>query len=89
MIREFSYTSSSGTKDRKVFVIRETEKYIEGLDLTLLDEDSVKTITNKYKDIVPSNSKETKVVLEDFNPDWNKAYRQFSKSKIDSYNECS
>lgn len=89
MIREFSYTSSSGTKDRKVFVIRETEKYIEGLDLTLLEEDSVKTITNKYKDIVPSNSKETKVVLEDFNPDWNKAYRQFSKSKIDSYNECS
>ena len=86
MIREFSYTSSSGTKDRKVFVIRETEKYIEGLDLTLLDEDSVKTITNKYKDIVPSNSKETKVVLEDFNPDWNKAYRQFSKSKIDFYN---
>ena len=89
MIREFSYTSSSGTKDRKVFVIRETEKYIEGLDLTLLDEDSVKTITNKYKDIVPSNNKETKIVLEDFNPDWNKAYRQFSKSKIDSYNECS
>lgn len=89
MIREFSYTSSSGTKNRKVFVIRETDKYIEGLDLTLLDEDSVKTITNKYKDIVPSNNKETKVVLEDFNPDWNKAYRQFSKSKIDSYNECS
>ena len=87
MIREFSYTSSSGTKNRKVFVIRETEKYIEGLDLTLLDEDSVKTITNKYKDIVPSNNKETKVVLEDFNPDWNKAYRQFSKSKIDFYNE--
>lgn len=83
MIKEFSYTSSNGTKNRKVFVIRENTNYIEGIDLNLLDEDSVKAITTQYKDFVPVNGgRETKVALEGFDPAWNKAFRQFSRSKI-------
>lgn len=84
MVIEFSYTSSTGTKTRKVFLIRDTEKYIEGLDLTLLDDTSVKTITEKYKDFKPMIDKSSKVVLDGFKPEWNKAYRQFLKSKIDT-----
>ena len=83
MIKEFSYTSNKGTKDRKVFVIRENDHYIEGLDLTLLTDDDVKTITDSYKDFVPVNDTSgTKVVLEGFNSDWNKAYRSFAKCRI-------
>lgn len=82
MVREFSYTSNSGTKDRKVFVIRETESYIEGLDLSLLEEDSVNTILSTYKDFVPVTDKDTKVVLDNYNTAWNRAYRHYSKNKI-------
>lgn len=83
MIKEFSYTSNKGTKDRKVFVIRENDHYIEGLDLTLLTDDDVKTITDSYKDFVPVNDASgTKVVLDGFNPAWNKAYRSFAKCRI-------
>ena len=82
MIKEFSYTSSNGTKDRKVFVIKENATYIGGLDLNLLSPEDADTITKRYKDVVPTSDFKAKILLEDYDPAWNKAYRQFSKSKI-------
>jgi len=82
MIREFTYTSSKGTRDRKVFVIKENDSYIEGIDLSLLSEEDAEFIKKNYKDFKPLTNKSEKVELEGFNPLWNKAYRQFSKLKI-------
>lgn len=82
MIKEFIYTSSNGTKSRRVFVIKENDVYIGGLDLNLLSEEDAATISNIYKNVAPTNDFKSKVVLEGFNPDWMKAYRQFTKSKI-------
>lgn len=82
MIKEFTYTSTNGTKFRKVFVIKENEHYIAGIDLNLLSAEDAKVITDNYKDVVPTNDFKSKITLENFNPDWNKAYRQFSKSRI-------
>ena len=50
MVREFVYTSSNGTKSRKVFVIKENDSYIGGIDLNLLSEEDADTITKLYKD---------------------------------------
>ena len=82
MVREFVYTSSNGTKPRKVFVIKENDAYIGGIDLNLLSQDDADTITKLYKDVVPTSDFKTKITLDGFNPDWVKAYRQYSKSKI-------
>lgn len=82
MIKEFMYTSNSGTRNRKIFVIKENDSYIEGLDLSMLSNEDVTFITNTYKDFKPLQNRSDKIVLEGFNPSWNKAYRQFSKSKI-------
>ena len=82
MIKEFTYKSSSGIKSRKVFVIKENDTYIGGIDLNLLSEEDALTIQNIYKDVVPTNDFKSKVYLEGFNSDWLKAYRQFTKSKI-------
>lgn len=82
MVREFVYTSSNGTKSRKVFVIKENDAYIGGIDLSLLSPDDADTITKLYKDVVPTSDFKTKITLEGFNHDWVKAYRQYSKSKI-------
>lgn len=84
MIKEFSYTSSNGTRDRKVFVIKENATYIGGLDLNLLSPEEADTIAKLYKDVVPTNDFNAKILLEGYDPAWNKAYRQFSKSKINS-----
>lgn len=85
MVKEFSYTSNSGTKNRRVFVTRENSHYVEGIDLSLLDVDSANTIINMYKDFVPVNDcSDAKVQLDNFNPSWNKAYRKFAKCKINS-----
>lgn len=84
MIKEFSYTSSKGTRDRKIFVIKENDNYLEGIDLSLLTTEDADFITSTYKDFKPLTSREDKVELEGFNPAWNQAYRQFSKSKINA-----
>lgn len=82
MVKEFTYTSSSGTKARKVLVLKESANFIEGLDLNLLSAEDAAFVENNYKDVVPITDYSTKVKLEGFNPAWNKAYRQFSKVKI-------
>lgn len=82
MIRKFVYASSSGTRERCVFVIKENDKYIGGLDLSVLSEEDCKRIDELYKDLVPMTDFNKKFMLEGFNPDWIKAYRQYSKSKI-------
>lgn len=82
MIKEFTYTSSKGTKDRKVFVIKENSSVIEGIDLNLLSESDVKYITDSYKDFTPLTDFTQKIALEGFNPEWNKAYRRFKKSNF-------
>ena len=83
MVKEFAYISHNETKNRKVFVIKENNNYIAGIDLNLLSKEDSDFITNNYKDVVPTNDFKSKIELENFNPAWNKAYRQFSKNKID------
>lgn len=82
MIKEFMYTSSNGTKPRKVFVIKENDAYIGGIDLNLLSEEDASTISNIYKDVAPISDFKSKVILDGFDQAWLKAYRQFTKSKI-------
>lgn len=82
MVKEFVYTSSNGTKPRKVFVIKENSNYIGGIDLNLLSDEDSKFIIEKYKDVIPTSDFKEKITLDGFNPSWNKAYRQFSKNKI-------
>jgi len=77
MIKEFTYTSHNETKNRKVFVIKENDHYIAGIDLNLLSKEDSDFIMNNYKDVVPTNDFKSKIELENFNPAWNKAYRQF------------
>lgn len=83
MVKEFTYISHNETKNRKVFVIKENDHYIAGIDLNLISKEDADFIVNHYKDVVPINDFKSKVELENFNPAWNKAYRQFSKNKID------
>ena len=82
MIKEFNYASHNETKQRRVFVIKENASYIGGLDLNLLSKEDAEFISDKYKDVVPTNDFSSKIVLDDYNPIWNKAYRQFKKSNI-------
>lgn len=82
MIKRFLYTSASGIKERDVFVIKENDKYICGLDLKLLPEEDADTIKKIYKNVKPVTNFSEKVSLDNYNPSWNRAYRQFSKSRI-------
>ena len=67
-----------------MFVIKENDAYIGGIDLNLLSPEDALKVENIYKDVVPTNDFKAKITLDGFDPMWAKAYRQFSKSKINS-----
>lgn len=81
MVREFTYTSNKGTKQRKVLVIKETDSFIEGLDLSVLNPEVADYVSKIFKDYKPTTES---VKIEGWNPVWNIAWRKFSKSKMET-----
>lgn len=82
IVKEFMYgNKNSYPSIRKVFVIKEDNEYIEGIDLNLLNDDEVKEIENFYKNFIPVKCNE-KVFMMNYNSNWNRAYRAFSKNLI-------
>lgn len=85
MIKEFIYTSSKGTNQRRVLVVKENDHYIGGFDLNLLSKDDGDTMVKLYKDVVPVSDFKSKLSLENFNQEWAKSYRLFVKNKIKTF----
>lgn len=81
MVKEFNYTSANGTKTRKVFVVTENDNYIGGFDLNLLTTRQANTIVNKNVDFIPTATTSTSDLVKHVST-WDKAYRNFTKSKM-------
>jgi hypothetical protein len=87
-IKEFEYEGKEGT--RKLFVMRENETAIDGFETTYLDEDSVKELSEYFKDneirsdFIKSQNFEdsTSDKEKNFKKDWMKSWRRYNKSKI-------
>lgn len=84
MVLEFRYLNKKGeVKNRKVFVVRECDSCLEGLDLLLLNENETKEITRKFGDLKPSHSEvRTGGKIDGWDVSWNRAWRRFNKSGI-------
>lgn len=81
MVKEFKYPSHGDVSNRKIFVIYETSKSLEGLDLAILGADEEKKVLEKLKEYkVTDGSKRDKI--EGYDPAWSKAWRNFTKEKI-------
>ena len=65
-------------KDRSVFVIRENDNYLEGLDLSYLSEDEIKDV----KELLSKIEETEDGKIKNYKPEWNKAWRRFSKKSI-------
>lgn len=81
MVKEFDYTTSNGTKSRKVFVVTDKADYIGGYDLNMLSPRSASMLLKANSGFTATaNTKSTD--LPKHCASWDKAYRNFSKSKI-------
>jgi hypothetical protein len=81
MVKDFNYTSANGTHDRHVFVVNETATHISGYDLNLLNARSANSIVKNNASFVPTDSTSISD-LPKHTASWDKAYRCFSKTKI-------
>lgn len=84
MIVKFNYTNKKGEmKSRRVFVVKDTNSFIEGLDLTLLTRSECYQIRKKFGKLNPSHSEEkSNSKIDGWDSTWNRAWRKFNKINI-------
>lgn len=86
-VKEFKYIGKDGEiKNRKLFVMRETDVAVGGIELTYLPEDEQKLVLENLKE---HEVKEDFHPIEkgteeksNYNPTWNKAWRRYNKNKF-------
>lgn len=91
-VKEFDYPHNGETTKRKCFVMRETSIIdndtkedvgsFDGIELTYLSEDEQKKVVETLKDHEVKNGFTSGETIDNFNSDWNKAWRRYNKSKI-------
>ena len=80
-LREFKYKTHNEIKNRKLYVIQENERNVTGLDRGLLPESEiseVEKVLESYQ-VQPIGSK---TPIEGWKPEWNKAWRNFTKANF-------
>ena len=80
-LREFKYKTHNEIKNRKLYVIQENERNVTGLDKGLLPESEipeVEKVLESYQ-VQPIGSK---TPIEGWKPEWNKAWRNFTKANF-------
>lgn len=83
-VKEFNYPTKEGTvSTRKLFVMRENDLAIDGLELTYLDEATQKEVLEALKDHdVKSSFTKADALIDNYKPEWGKAWRRYNKDKI-------
>lgn len=86
-VKEFVYTSNKGeTKARKLFVMNETDDYVEGLDFSYLnrnEQSAVKRLLKTHKvGGVISSPHSNATPIPGYKVKWNCARRKFKKDSI-------
>lgn len=83
MIREFNYTSYDVDRDRKIFVTREDDNYISGIDLEIVGVEAANIICKQHNKFIPTSDPTNELALiQKFDKEWMKGYRKFSKARI-------
>ena len=83
MVKEFNYTTANGTHTRKVFVVNDSANHIGGYDLNLLSSRQASMLVNKNSGFTATDSTSVHDLAKRVGT-WDKAYRNFTKSKIES-----
>lgn len=83
MVKEFNYTSHNIDRDRKIFVTREDDNYISGIDLEAVGTVAANAICKRYNKFVPTSDPANELAfIKKLNKEWMRGYRKFSKDKI-------
>lgn len=80
-VKEFKYTGKDGeVKGRRLFVMRETDSAVDGIELTYLSENEQKTVIERLKDHdVKDSFVKGEKTIEGYDPAWGRAWRRYNK----------
>ena len=80
-LRKFDYQKEDVIKSKEVWVFRENEKHIEGIEVNLLSTDDSESLTSLLRDKILVENEEDKDFKIAMKP-YMKAWRKFLKEKI-------
>ena len=82
-VKEFNYPKKDGgTSKRRLLVLNENQSMFDGIELSYLDNASAEAAVEALKECDVKSFERSGTVIKNFNSDWNKAWRRYSKSKI-------
>lgn len=83
-VKEFNYPTREGeVSKRRLFVMRENDTAVDGLELTYLSEDTQKEIVEALKDHeVKDSFVKAESAIENYKSEWGSAWRRYNKSRI-------
>lgn len=83
-VKEFDYpTKEGGVSSRRLYVMRENDSAVDGLELTYLDEATQKEVLEALKDHEVKNGfTKADSLIDGYKSEWGKAWRRYNKDKI-------
>lgn len=79
---QFKYAKGDEVTERRLFVMRENETAVDGLELTYLSEDEQKEVVELLKDHEVGSSFGRGEPIEGYKPEWGKAWRRYNKASF-------
>ena len=83
-VKEFNYLTKTGeVSKRRLFVMRENDTVVDGLELTYLNEDVQKEVVEALKDHEVKNSfVKAETGIDGYKPEWGTAWRRYNKDRM-------
>lgn len=83
-VKEFNYPTKAGeVSKRRLFVMRENDTAVDGLELTYLNEDTQKEVVEALKDHeVKSSFMKAETGIDGYKPEWGVAWRRYNKNRM-------
>ncbi len=78
----FKYRKGEEVSDRCLFVMRENETAVDGLEMTYLSEDEQKEVRELLKDHEVGSTFGKGEPIDGYKPEWGKAWRRYNKASF-------
>lgn len=79
---QFLYQKGNEISERRLFVMRENDSAVDGIELTYLTPEEEKEVKELLKDHEVGTSFGRGEHIEGYKPEWGKAWRRYDKSKF-------
>ena len=81
-VKVFKYPHDGELSNRELFVMRENDAAVDGIELTYLDDEQKTSLLEALKEHEVTDFTKAENGIDGYKPEWGKAWRRYNKVKI-------